>query len=222
MCSTPEIVTSTPAPIRAMMDGSTWMAELATNAAKTKTSTTPDLANNRMSRMASRSFSDITSATRSACTPNVPRNNSGSTTTNAINAMIAIGARCTRKSLNDRFARLPIMMFGGSPISVDTPPMLDASTSAIMKGTGLMSRRSHTSSVTGAISSTMVTFGSSADAAAVIRTRRTITRNGDPPARLAAQIAAYSKAPVWRITPTMIIVPSSRKMTSQSIPVSRE
>ena len=81
--------------------------------------------------------------------------------TKAINAMIAIGARCIRKSLNDRFARLPMMMFGGSPISVDTPPMLDASTSAIMKGTGLMSRRSHTSSVTGAMSSTMVTFGSS-------------------------------------------------------------
>ena len=80
-------------------------------------------------------------------------------------------------------------------MSVDTPPMLDASTSAIRKGIGLMSRRSHTSSVTGAMSSTMVTFGSAADATAVMRTRRIITRNGEPPARLAAQMAAYSKTP---------------------------
>ena len=53
-------------------------------------------------------------------------------------------------------------------------------------------------------------------------TRRIITRNGEPPARLAAQIAVYSNTPVWRSTPTITIVPSSRKMTSQSIPVSRE
>jgi hypothetical protein len=47
-------------------------------------------------------------------------------------------------------------------------------------------------------------------------------RSGEPLARLAAQIAMYSKTPVWRSTLTMIIMPSSRKMTSQSIPVSRE
>ena len=41
-------------------------------------------------------------------------------------------------------------------------------------------------------------------------------------ARLTAQIATYSKMPVWRSTLTMIIIPSSRKMTFQSIPVSRE
>ena len=100
--------------------------------------------------------------------------------------------------------------------------MLDASTSAIRNGIGLMSRRSHTSSVTGAISSTMVTLGSAAEAVAVMRTRRIITLSGEPPARLAAQIPAYSKQPVCRSTPTMTIVPSSRKITSQSIPVSCE
>ena len=78
--------------------------------------------------------------------------------------MIATGARWIRKSLNDSSARLPMMMFGGSPISVDTPPMLDANTSAIRNGIGLMSRRSHTNNVTGAISSTMVTLGRIADA----------------------------------------------------------
>ena len=47
-------------------------------------------------------------------------------------------------------------------------------------------------------------------------------RSGEPLARLAAQIAMYSKTPVWRSTLTMIIIPNSRKMTSQSIPVSWE
>ncbi len=42
-----------------------------------------------------------------------------------------IGAMWTRKSLNVSPARLAMMMFGGSPMSVEAPPMLDASTSAI-------------------------------------------------------------------------------------------
>ena len=46
------------------------------------------------------------------------------------------GAMLTRKSLNVRPARLPMMMFGGSPISVAAPPMLEASTSAIRNGLG--------------------------------------------------------------------------------------
>ena len=100
--------------------------------------------------------------------------------------------------------------------------MLDAITSAIRNGTGLIASRSQTSSVTGATSSTVVTLSSSADATAVTSTSRTMIRSGDPLARLAAQIAMYSKTPVCRSTPTMIIMPSSRKMTFQSIPVSRE
>jgi hypothetical protein len=47
-------------------------------------------------------------------------------------------------------------------------------------------------------------------------------RSGEPRARLAAQIATYSNTPVCRSTLTMIIMPSSKKITSQSIPVSRE
>ena len=47
-------------------------------------------------------------------------------------------------------------------------------------------------------------------------------RNGRPRARFAAQIARYSKRPVRRSTPTMIIMPSSRKMTFQSMPLSSE
>ena len=40
--------------------------------------------------------------------------------------------------------------------------------------------------------------------------------------RLAAQIATYSKIPVFRSTETIIIIPSSRKMTFHSMPVSSE
>ena len=124
--------------------------------------------------------------------------------------------------MNVRPARLAMMMLGGSPTSVDAPPMLEANTSAIRNGTGLIASRSHTSSVTGAISRTVVTLSSNADATAVTRTSRIMIRSGEPFARLADQIAMYSKTPVWRSTPTMIIIPNSRKMTSQSIPVSCE
>ena len=67
-------------------------------------------------------------------------------------------------------ARLAMMMFGGSPIRVAVPPMLEASASAIRNGTGGTPSRSQTSSVTGAISSTVVTLSSSAEATAVITT----------------------------------------------------
>ena len=85
-----------------------------------------------------------------------------------------------------------------------------------------MPSRSQTSNVTGAINSTVVTLSRNADATAVISISRIITRSGDPLARFAAQIATYSNTPVRRSTPTMIIIPNSRKMTSQSTPVSGE
>ena len=124
--------------------------------------------------------------------------------------------------MKDRPPRLAMMMFGGSPTSVAVPPMFDASASAIRNGTTGTRSRSQTSSVTGATSSTVVTLSSNADAEAVITTRITITRNGLPRARLTAQIARYSKMPVWRSTPTITIIPSSRNTTFQSTPDSSE
>ncbi len=100
--------------------------------------------------------------------------------------------------------------------------MFDANASAIKNGAGPISSRSHTSRVTGAISSTVVTLSSKAEANAVTSTSRIMIRSGDPRARLAAQIATYSNTPVCRSTLTMIIMPNSKKITSQSIPVSRE
>ena len=133
-----------------------------------------------------------------------------------------MGVRLTRKSLNDRSARLAMMMLGGSPIRVAVPPMLD--------GHRLRDQeplRAHPDPVTHqqrhrCDSSTVVTLSRPADATAVIVHSRTSTRYGLPRARLAAQIATYSKTPVCLTTLTITIMPSSRKMTFQSMPVSSE
>ena len=136
--------------------------------------------------------------------------------------MITMGAMLNRKALNDRPFRAPMMMLGGSPTSVAVPPMLEANTSAISSGTGLIAKRSQTSRVTGAMSSTETTLGRTAEASAMTSVSRIMIRSGEPLARLTAQIAAYSNTPVWRRTLTMIIMPSIKKMTSQSIPLACE
>src|SRR6201998_818414 len=82
-----------------------------------------------------------------------------------------------------------MMMLGGSPISVAVPPMFDANASAIKNGAAPIASRSHTSSVTGAISNTVVTLSNRADANAVTSTSRIMMRSGEPWARLAAGIA---------------------------------
>jgi hypothetical protein len=56
----------------------------------------------------------------------------------------------------------------------------------------------------------------------VTSTSSTITRNGRPPARFAAQTARYSNAPVRMTTATISIMPISRTMTFQSMPDSSE
>ena len=100
-----------------------------------------------------------------------------------------MGARLTRKSLKLSPARLAMMMFGGSPMRVAVPPMLEAIASARRNGIGDSPSRSHTSRVTGATSSTVVTLSSSADATAVMTTRSTMVAKGRPRVRLAAQMA---------------------------------
>ena len=72
--------------------------------------------------------------------------------------------------------------------------------------------------VTGATSITVVTLSRNGDATAVMIIRSTSSRYGRPRDRLPAQMPRNSKTPVCLITPTMIIMPSSRKMTPQSMP----
>ncbi len=122
--------------------------------------------------------------------------------------------------MKDSPARLAMMMFGGSPTRVAAPPMLEASTSAIRYGAAGTSSRSHTSRVTGATSSTVVTLSRNADATAVSSTSMTMMGKGRPRAFFADQIARNSNSPVCLTTLTMTIMPSRRKMTFQSTPVS--
>ena len=138
--------------------------------------------------------------------------------TNSTKMTSTAGAMWTRKSLKVRPARLPMMMLGGSPISVAAPPMFDASTSAIRNGCAAMSRRSQTTKVTGATNMMMVTLSSTGDATPVITISITMSRKGLPLDRFAAQMARKSNRPVCLITPTITIMPSSKKMTFQSMP----
>lgn len=96
--------------------------------------------------------------------------------------------------------------------------MFEASTSAIRYGRGVMRNRSQITSVTGATSRITVTLSSIGEAMAVISINMTISRNGLPRERFAAQMAKKSNNPVGLIIPTMIIIPRSKKMTFQSMP----
>ncbi len=100
-----------------------------------------------------------------------------------------MGARLSRKSVKDSPALLPIMMFGGSPISVAVPPMFAARTSAIRKGTTGSRRRWQTARVTGATRSMTVTLSRKAETTAVSNTKMIISRKDRPRLFFAAQIA---------------------------------
>nr|CRL69347.1 hypothetical protein CPGR_01511 [Mycolicibacterium komanii] len=117
------------------------------------------------------------------------RNSSLVKNTNNTKMSTTIGAMWIRKSLNVNPARLPMMMLGGSPIRVAAPPMLDASTSAMMNGCAAISSRSQMTSVTGTTSMMIVTLSSTGEATAVISISITMSRNGLPLARFAAQMA---------------------------------
>jgi len=69
--------------------------------------------------------------------------------------------------------------------------MFEANASAIRKGAASTPSRSQTKNVTGAISRTVVTLSSAAEATAVTTTKITITRKGRPCTRFDAQIARY-------------------------------
>ena len=77
------------------------------------------------------------------------------------------GASYRMKSKNENPAADPIMMLGGSPMSVAVPPMFDARISVMKNGMGLTSSSLHTVSVMGPMSSTVVTLSRNAESTAV-------------------------------------------------------
>ncbi|OPY63745.1 MAG: hypothetical protein A4E56_00280 [Pelotomaculum sp. PtaU1.Bin065] len=130
---------------------------------------------------------------------------------------IITGVRLKTKSIKPRPVALPIMMFGGSPIKVAVPPILEAMISEIKNGNGLSSSCLAMAKVTGTINSTVVTLSKNADKIAVIKDRAAIILIGSPLELLAALIAKYSKIPVCLVIPTIIIIPTSKPMVLKSI-----
>ena len=72
------------------------------------------------------------------------------------------------KSMKERSVAPAMRMFGGSPMSVAVPPMLDAKTSMITSGIGSMSSASASRNVIGTMSSTVVRLSRNADRTAVV------------------------------------------------------
>jgi len=68
------------------------------------------------------------------------------------------GARFKIKSIKDKWAVLPIIILGGSPIRVAVPPILAANISDNIKGTGDISKFSQIAKVIGIINITVVTL----------------------------------------------------------------
>ena len=131
----------------------------------------------------------MTEATSSGGPWKCARNSTRVNATNSTKTIVTMGAMWMRKSLKLSPARLPMMMFGGSPIRVAAPPMLAARISAMRKGCGAIRNRVHTTIVTGTTSMIVVTLSRNGDAIAVISISMTISRNGSPRARFADQIA---------------------------------
>ena len=134
-----------------------------------------------------------------------------------ISDTIEIGARLTRKALNERPVAPAIMMLGGSPTSVAVPPMLDAMICMISSGTGGMPNFDATMIVIGAISRIDVRLSRNADSTAVIVTISITTASGRPSETRIATIASCSKMPVRSVIVTMIIIPTSSPSVSRSI-----
>ena len=74
----------------------------------------------------------------------------------------------------------PIIIFGGSPIIVAAPPILENSTSAINNGTGCKSNTLANCMVTGVSKRIVVTLSKNAESTAVTIQRITTSDHIDP------------------------------------------
>ena len=108
-----------------------------------------------------------------------------------INIRGITGAIFIIKSINVSLAALPIMILGGSPISVAVPPILDARISINRKGYGSILSSSVISSVMGTIRRTVVTLSRKAEKIAVVRESMTRIHQGSPFTSFADFIARY-------------------------------
>ena len=111
----------------------------------------------------------------------------------------------------------PIIIFGGSPISVAVPPMFDARTSVIKSGTGSISSSFAITKVTGIINTTVVTLSKNADANAVNAASVKRTHFGCPLVNFKSSSAIHLKTPLLLAISTKIIIPISKNITSNDM-----
>ena len=100
-------------------------------------------------------------------------------------ATITIGARLAMNAPKDRPVWPAMRMFGGSPISVAVPPMLEATISMMISGTGSTSSASASRNVIGTISRIVVTLSRNADSTAVVTRGRARRASGSAARELA-------------------------------------
>jgi hypothetical protein len=109
-------------------------------------------------------------------------------------------------------------MFGGSPISVAVPPMLEAKITANRYGNAGTSSSSVMASVTGATRRTVETLLSSAETSAAVSCSMTRMPAGLALAFCADQTARYWNRPERREIETRIIMPVRSPIVSQLMP----
>ena len=110
----------------------------------------------------------------------------------------------------------PLVVVGGSPISVAVPPILEAMICVIIYGTGSTFKIFVIAKVIGPTNNTVVTLSSIPEHTAVIKIKMTMIGQGRPFAIFAALIAMYSKIPEFLITATKSIIPTRMQMVSTS------
>ena len=120
------------------------------------------------------------------------------------------------KSIKDNPAALPIIMFGGSPIRVAVPPILDANISVIKNGIGLISNSFAITKVTGMIKITVVTLSRKADTIAVKNAREINMCLGDPFVIFSISLAIQLNIPLLVAIDTIIIIETRRNITLKS------
>ena len=131
--------------------------------------------------------------------------------------MIQIPVRLKIKSMKFKPTAEPIMMFGGSPMSVAVPPIFEQRICEIRYG--LTSTRSCfvMLNVTGTVKRTVVTLSRSPEQTAVSAESAKSSAMGRALTFLAAQTARKLKSPVSLVMLTMIIMPIKSPSVLKSI-----
>ena len=131
--------------------------------------------------------------------------------------IITIGATLTIKSIKVKFPKEPIIMFGGSPISVAVPPIFEAKTVAMIYGTGFSFSLEVMEINIGTMKRTVVTLSKNADKTAVSIVNVRSILKGFPFVIFNAREESIEKKPLSISTETIIIIPIRRNIVLWSI-----